>query len=160
MDSVSLWCRPASDILDVECSHHAMSRRRLDGSFWRRSASTDDGSDGGVDAGSLDQSGSLCRTAASVSVDPRALERLLAGHHLEEHATEGPDIGPLVHGLARACSGLMYAAVPRIIPTPASCAGVVIVGDIDTPADIKPARLHRLRQPEVQHLHGAVRRAP
>ena len=31
-------------------------------------------------------------------------------------------------GFPRACSGLMYAAVPRIIPTPSS-PGVVIVGD-------------------------------
>jgi hypothetical protein len=28
-----------------------------------------------------------------------------------------------------ACSGAMYAAVPRITPTPVICAGLVIVGD-------------------------------
>src|SRR4030095_16028406 len=31
-----------------------------------------------------------------------------------------------------ACSGLMYAAVPRITPTPVTIAGVVIVGDCVT----------------------------
>ena len=30
----------------------------------------------------------------------------------------------------RACSGLMYAAVPRIIPTPVIIAGDVIVGEL------------------------------
>jgi hypothetical protein len=37
-----------------------------------------------------------------------------------------------------ACSGLMYAAVPRIIPTPVIMAGVVSVGDIDA-LDDEPA---------------------
>ena len=54
-----------------------------------------------------------------------------------------------------ACSGDMYAAVPRIMPA-CVIAGVVIVGDCDRPGDITPAGLHGLRQPEVQHLHRAV----
>src|SRR5215471_2269023 len=37
-------------------------------------------------------------------------------------------------GLPFACSGAMYAAVPRIIPTPVIIAGVVIVGEFVTPA--------------------------
>ena len=36
-------------------------------------------------------------------------------------------------GLPRACSGLMYAAVPRICPTPVIIASVVIAGDWDNP---------------------------
>ena len=55
----------------------------------------------------------------------------------------------------RACSGLMYAAVPRIIPA-CVIAGVVIVGDIDALGDGRRGGLHRLRQPEVEHLHRAV----
>jgi len=31
--------------------------------------------------------------------------------------------------LPRACSGAMYAAVPRMTPTPVIIAGLVIVGD-------------------------------
>ena len=61
-------------------------------------------------------------------------------------------------GRPDACSGLMYAAVPRIIPA-CVIAGVVIVGDCDTTlacADCARRRLHRLRQPEVEHLHRAV----
>ena len=38
-----------------------------------------------------------------------------------------------------ACSGLMYAAVPRIMPTPVVIAGVVIVGDCDAFGDAAPA---------------------
>ena len=34
----------------------------------------------------------------------------------------------------RACSGAMYAAVPRSTPTPVIIAGEVIVGDIETDA--------------------------
>ncbi len=49
----------------------------------------------------------------------------------------------------------MYAAVPRIIPARV-IAGVVIVGDIDTLADIAPVGFHRFREPEVEHLHRAI----
>ena len=54
-----------------------------------------------------------------------------------------------------ACSGAMYAAVPRIIPA-CVIAGVVIVGDIDTLGDEPRRGLHRLREAEVEHLHRAV----
>ena len=43
-------------------------------------------------------------------------------------------------GFPRACSGLMYAAVPRNMPTPVIIAGDVIVGDCDNPG-IEPALL-------------------
>ena len=59
--------------------------------------------------------------------------------------------------LPRACSGLMYAAVPRITPTPVIIAGVVIVGDCDDARGHRARRFQRLGQAEVQHLHGAVR---
>src|SRR6185503_18740094 len=38
--------------------------------------------------------------------------------------------------LPRACSGAMYAAVPRSVPTPVIIAGDVMVGDIDMLADV------------------------
>ena len=50
----------------------------------------------------------------------------------------------------------MYAAVPRIMPA-CVIAGVVIVGDCDTLGRRRGRRLQRLGQPEVEHLHGAVR---
>ena len=58
--------------------------------------------------------------------------------------------------LPRACSGLMYAAVPRIIPTPVIMAGVVIVGDCDTLGDTTPAGSIAFASPKSKHLHGAV----
>ena len=55
----------------------------------------------------------------------------------------------------------MYAAVPRMTPTPVIIAGVVIVGDCDVASSAAAAvRVQRLRQPEVQHLHRAVGRGP
>ena len=51
----------------------------------------------------------------------------------------------------------MYAAVPRITPTPVIMAGDVIVGRLrDDAATVAPVRLQRLGQPEVEHLDGAV----
>ena len=53
----------------------------------------------------------------------------------------------------------MYAAVPRIIPA-CVIAGVVIVGDwLSAPGGLTSGRrgLSGFRQPEVEHLHGAVR---
>ena len=60
-------------------------------------------------------------------------------------------------GLPRACSGLMYAAVPRI--TPAAVARAVSVGECVTPAE--PRRripFEDLREAEVEDLHAPVRR--
>ena len=49
----------------------------------------------------------------------------------------------------------MYAAVPSSTPTPVSMAGLVIVGDCDMfTADSR--RFHCFREPEVEHLDGAV----
>ena len=61
--------------------------------------------------------------------DVLAVEGAPAREHLVEHAAERPDVGALVRRSPFACSGLMYAAVPRIIPTPVIIAGEVIVGE-------------------------------
>ena len=53
-------------------------------------------------------------------------------------------------GVPAACSGLMYAAVPRMIPA-CVIASVVIVGDCDTLGASQP-KLHRLGEAEVQHF--------
>ena len=57
--------------------------------------------------------------------------------------------------LPRACSGDMYAGVPRIIPA-CVLAGAAIVGDCETFGDVVPVGCPCLRQPEVQNLHHAV----
>ena len=46
----------------------------------------------------------------------RTGERPPAGQHLVEHNAERPDVARLSTGRPRACSGDMYAAVPRISP--------------------------------------------
>ena len=58
-------------------------------------------------------------------------------------------------GLPFACSGAMYAAVPRIIP---SCviAGVVSVGELAQSPPHRRSVSERFGQAEVEHLHGAV----
>jgi hypothetical protein len=58
-----------------------------------------------------------------------ALERTLGRQHLVEHTAERPDVRSLVRRSPLRLLGLMYAAVPRIIPIPVIIAGVVIVGD-------------------------------
>ena len=59
-------------------------------------------------------------TIVSVTSPP---EHALAGQHLEQHDTERPDVGALVDGLPRACSGLMYVAVPSRIAHPVAMTG-------------------------------------
>ena len=88
--------------------------------------------------------------------DVLAVEGTFARQHLEQHGTEGPDVRAFVDGLP---ARLLRAHVRRGAenhPAPVVIAGVVIVGDCD---DARRAadRLHRFRQAEVQHLHGAVR---
>ena len=61
-------------------------------------------------------------------------------------------------GLPRACSGDMYAAVPRMIPAACVIAGVVMVGDCDTfGARPRAPSLSRARSPA---LSPCRRRAP
>ena len=59
-------------------------------------------------------------------------------------------------GLPRACSGLMYAAVPRIIPA-CVIAGLVIVGDCDAFGDV-PVGLapSRARSPAPSRCHRSA----
>ena len=54
-----------------------------------------------------------------------------------------------------ACSGDMYAAVPRMTPTLVIIAGDVIVGDM-VAAGLLRRRVHRFGEAEVEHLHNAV----
>ena len=56
-----------------------------------------------------------------------------------------------------ACSGAMYAAVPRIMPI-GVMAGDVMVGELASAfaEGLVAGGIHRLRQTEVQHLHRAV----
>ena len=52
----------------------------------------------------------------------------------------------------------MYAAVPRITPTPVIIAGDVIVGDaVHVGAAGRGFRVRELREAEVEHLDHAVR---
>ena len=82
---------------------------------------------GGVAAGSAVQSGFALDNLRKHVRDRLAVEGRAAGQHLVEHDAERPDVRALVGGPPRACSGLMYAAVPRMIPA-CVIAGVVIVG--------------------------------
>ena len=72
--------------------------------------------------GSASQSGSDLMTLASTSVDvspSNARAPVSISYSTQPNAQMS---APLVDRLPRACSGLMYAAVPRIIP-PASSPG-------------------------------------
>ena len=89
----------------------------------------------------LDDARGVCRKFAEVDrraqhVGQRmgnrlAAEQTLAAEHLEQDDAEAQMSARLSTGRPAACSGLMYAAVPRIIPA-CVIAGVVIVGDCDT----------------------------
>ena len=106
----------------------------------RRSADADPCA--GIAAAPSQSLAARCRQRSPVRLDTHdctehlhdavAVERALAGEHLEQHASERPDVAALVRRSPRACSGRMYAAVPRIIAAPVVIAGDVIVGDIDS----------------------------
>ena len=70
--------------------------------------------------------GSRLRRPRSYPTTSR-LECAISGEHLVKDATERPDVRPLVQRPPRACSGLMYAAVPTIIPVPVRPAARVTV---------------------------------
>ena len=99
----------------ARASHRACRRCALRASFSRRSSS------------GAARAGGTIAGVRRVRAAPRALaradrasspwKRAPAREHLVEHAAEGPDVGALVDGLPRACSGLMYAAVPRMTPS-------------------------------------------
>ena len=83
------------------------------------------------------------------------MERLASGQHLEQHATEREDVAAVIGRKPFACSGDMYAAVPRI--TPACVAIMLSVGEFATFC-AAAVGLDRLGQAEVEHLDLAVRR--
>ena len=59
--------------------------------------------------------------------DRIAAEQTLAAEYVRQDDAVGPDVGATINRSSAACSGLMHAAVPRIIPA-CVIAGVVIVG--------------------------------
>ena len=86
--------------------------------------------------------------------DVFALEQPLAREQFVQHHAEGPDVGALVApALPRACSGAMYAAVPRIMP--ACVMPMVSVGEFSDCRWVA-APAFRFASPKVQHLHRAV----
>ena len=84
---------------------------------------------GGVLAGNVAKIDVLAEHGDEQIGDVLALERPPAGEHFVEHDAKRPDVGALVDRLPFACSGDMYAAVPRIMPI-VVMAGEVIVGDL------------------------------
>ncbi len=78
-------------------------------------------------AGTLVQSGSLCSTAPRMSATDSP-----GNAGLPERSSYATTPNAQMSALwsaafPRACSGAMYAAVPRIIPAPVSMAGLVTV---------------------------------
>jgi hypothetical protein len=98
------------------------------GSFWRHRLSKRRMA-GGVVVGSAFQSGSRVRTAAmpSETVSPGSKAWRLVNISNSTHPNAHTSVRRST-GLPRACSGLMYAAVPRM--TPAYVARMLSVGDI------------------------------
>ena len=95
--------------------------------------------------GKRSQEGSRFSTFAIVSETSSPSKARRARQHLVEHASKSPDVTAFVCGLPFACSGAMYAAVPRITPTPVIIAGDVIVGELRRAAGVD--RRHRLQSP-------------
>ena len=106
----------------------AMSaRRRLRSRSSTRRRSRRTGS--GVSGGSAFQSGALLSTATSTSAtsSPSNARRPVSiSYSTQPNAQMSLRLST---ALPRACSGLMYAAVPSSTPTPVIIAGDVIVGD-------------------------------
>jgi hypothetical protein len=112
----------------------AASDRRLRRSFSRHRLSTLR-MPAGTSGGSARQSGS------SFSTDAIACETV-SPSNARRPVSISNRTAPNAHrsvrrstGRPAACSGLMYAAVPRITPAAVICAGEVIVGDVAPPAD-------------------------
>ena len=103
-----------------------ISRTRCLRSFCRQRAQHRDRRAQAPSAGSAVQSGSFMQDARERVGDVLALERAPAREHFVEHGAERPDVGCACRrSCPCACSGLMYAAVPRIIPA-CVIAGVVM----------------------------------
>ena len=102
--------------------------------------------------------GSARSTAASVSATSSPLNSRRPGQHLVEHRAERPDVAARVD---RPAPRLLRAHVGRGAEDDArarSSPGVVIVGTSRRRRRVGLG-VERLGQPEVEHLHGAVRRA-
>ena len=97
-----------------------------------------------------------------------AVERAAPGEHLEAATQPHADaMSARSTTRPRACSGLMYDAVPRITPTRV-IAGLVIVGELSVLAEAGlrvrivgvvsgfSRTIERFRQTEVEHLDDAV----
>ena len=83
----------------------------------------------GRSSGSASQSGSLLSTLANVSLTFGSLNARLPVSISKITHPNAQMSARLSTGWPRACSGLMYAAVPSNMPTPVIMAGLVIVGD-------------------------------
>ncbi len=150
-------CRPArsSGLAPVRASSNSirtspMSRRRCLGSFCRQRRNRRRTS-GGVASRQPIPGGLACEDRGDRVRHRVAHERRPSGQHFEEHASERPDVGALVHRpaprLFRPHVGGGAENHPRCV-----IAGVVIVGDCRSGPETV-ARRSRLGQPEVQHLH-------
>ena len=112
---------------------------------------------GGTFGGSALQSGWLFSTFASVSETSSPSNARLAGQHFIEHGSPAPT--RRFACLPRAPSPAPDSCRPRSrgSPRPVIIAGDVIVARLRPgwPPG-RPARVDRLRQPEIEHLDGAV----
>ena len=108
----------------------------------------------GVAGGRADQSGSRSRIFAIVSETVSPGKRDAPGQHLVEDAAERPDVGALVDRLpARLLAGSCRRPCPE-------CAFARPAWREPPLREIGRRRVgaRRLREPEVEHLHHAVRR--
>ena len=112
----------------------------------------------GTSAGSADQFGVVFMTAAIISVASSPSNARAPVSISYSTAPKAQTSVRLSTARPRACSGDMYAAVPRITPVPGHQRGARQGRDVrgrPVPAVRGPAS-DELRQPEIQHLHGAV----
>ncbi len=114
---------------------------------------------GGVSAGRAVQSISWRRTAARVSETVSPSKRRLPVSISKKTTPNAQISARLSTDSPRACSGAMYAAVPRITPSWVPCAAVRVgdcinVGERARSAAEASARagLHRFGQPEIEDL--------
>jgi hypothetical protein len=95
--------------------------------------------------------------------DRLAAEERAARQHLVEHAPERPDVGALVHGAAARLFGRHVRGGAEDHPVRRHRRGARDGGRVGERRRALPAGcprggggIERLRQPEIQHLHGAV----
>ena len=110
------------------------------------------------------QSRGCVRASSLPSRKGRAIRRLIHERAPARSASHGTarsqrprDRLRLSNRLARACSGLMYAAVPRMTPRWSSPPPRASATSRRSEARRPDAGAHRFREAEVEDLHGAVR---